>query len=218
MGHNQRAADLNLGLGWLYYGFARLLRPARAVVIGSWRGFVPMVVAKGCQDNLERGEVTFIDPSLVDDFWKDPAKVEDWFARFGLANIRHHCLTTQEFVETDDYRRLGEIGLLVVDGFHTAEQARIDYEAFQGLLAPRALVLFHDSMRGGTSGMYDRDKPYQVSVRDYMEELRADPGLELLDIAYGEGLTVLRKLGPGSDEPLRDPADRPRRSAARPAS
>ena len=47
MGHNQRLEDLNLGLGWLYYGFARLVRPARAVVIGSWRGFVPLVIAKG---------------------------------------------------------------------------------------------------------------------------------------------------------------------------
>lgn len=37
MGHNQSAEDLNLGLGWIYYGFARLLRPARAVVIGSRR-------------------------------------------------------------------------------------------------------------------------------------------------------------------------------------
>jgi hypothetical protein len=41
MGHHQRRADLNLGMGWLYYGFARLVRPKQVVVIGSWRGFVP---------------------------------------------------------------------------------------------------------------------------------------------------------------------------------
>ncbi|HYV88013.1 MAG TPA: hypothetical protein VFA91_05510, partial [Candidatus Polarisedimenticolia bacterium] len=32
-GHAQRAEDQNLGLGWLYYAFGRILRPRRAVVI-----------------------------------------------------------------------------------------------------------------------------------------------------------------------------------------
>ena len=90
MGHNQRAADLNLGLGWLYYGLARVIRPARAVVIGSWRGFVPLIVGRALQDNLEGGEVTFIDPSLVDDFWQDAGAVSRYFARLSVRNIRHH--------------------------------------------------------------------------------------------------------------------------------
>ena len=62
MGHSQSAADLNLGLGWLYYAFGRFLRPRRAVVIGSWRGFVPLVIAKALQDNQEPGEVVFVEP------------------------------------------------------------------------------------------------------------------------------------------------------------
>ena len=40
MGHHQRAEDQNLGMGWLYYAFGRMIRPRLAVVIGSWRGFV----------------------------------------------------------------------------------------------------------------------------------------------------------------------------------
>ena len=46
MGHGQRARDANLGLGWAYYALARILRPRTAVVIGSYRGFVPMVIAR----------------------------------------------------------------------------------------------------------------------------------------------------------------------------
>lgn len=208
MGHNQRPDDLNLGLGWIYYGLARLIRPARAVVIGSWRGFVPLLIARACQDNREGGEITFIDPSLVDDFWKDPAAVDAWFAGFGIRNVRHHLLTTQQFVGTDAYCELGEIGLLFIDGYHTAEQARIDYLAFEQRLAPRGLVLFHDSMGRRKSGAYGPDR-YEVTVSDYMDELRRDPGLQLLDIPYGEGLTVLRKLGPGSDVALVDPPPTP---------
>ena len=75
MGHGQRSEDLNLGLGWLYYGLTRAIRPSTIVAIGSFRGFVPLVLGKASQDNVENGRVYFIDPSLVDDFWKDPARV-----------------------------------------------------------------------------------------------------------------------------------------------
>ena len=95
MGHNQRADDLNLGLGWLYYALGRTVRPRRAVVIGSYRGFVPLVLAKALRDNREPGEVTFIDPSLVDDFWKDPETTRAYFRGFDLENIRHFGMTTQ---------------------------------------------------------------------------------------------------------------------------
>ncbi len=73
MGHLQRQEDLNLGLGWIYYALGRVIRPTRAVVIGSLRGFAPSVIAKSMQDNAEGGDVVFIDPSYVDGFWTDPA-------------------------------------------------------------------------------------------------------------------------------------------------
>ena len=98
MGHSQSAADENLGLGWLYYAFGRILRSRRAVVIGSWRGFAPLVIGKALQDNLEPGEVIFIDPSFVDDFWTDVERVREYFQSFGVKNIRHFRMTTQEFV------------------------------------------------------------------------------------------------------------------------
>ncbi len=202
MGHNQRAEDLNLGLGWLYYGLARLVRPRQAVVIGSWRGFVPLVIAKGCHDNVERCALHFIDPSLADGFWKDPAATQAHFRSFGLDNVRHHLHTTQEFVTTPDYGTLTDIGLLFIDGYHTAEQARFDYRAFAERLAPRGLVFFHDSMILRPSGIYGEDRRYDVDVKYFMDELRKDSGLQLLDLPFGTGLTVLRKVGGEHDELL----------------
>ena len=193
MGHGQRADDANLGLGWVYYGLARALRPGSVVVIGSWRGFVPLVFGKALADNPEGGEVVFIDPSLVDDFWKDPARVGAHFLRFGVANIRHHRATTQEFAQSAAYRELGEVGMLFIDGLHTAEQARFDYEAFRDRLAPGGLVFFHDTLRVRTSRIYGDDKPYEHRVKDFVEHLRADPALELLNLAVGDGLTLLRR-------------------------
>lgn len=210
MGHNQRAEDLNLGLGWLYYSFARLVRPRKAVVIGSWRGFVPLVIAKACQDNVEHCDVHFIDPSLADDFWKDPAATQAYFRSFGLDNVRHHLRTTQEFVTTPEYASLTDIGLIFIDGYHTAEQARFDYEAFADRLAPRGIVLFHDSMILKPSGIYGPDRRYEVDVKHYMDELRQDPGLQLLDLPFGTGLTVLRKVSGPHGEVLSTEPRRPR--------
>ena len=62
MGHCQTIEDLNLGMGWLYYGYTRLLRPQKIVVIGSWRGFTPLIFGKALADNGNNGVVHFIDP------------------------------------------------------------------------------------------------------------------------------------------------------------
>jgi predicted O-methyltransferase YrrM len=202
MGHNQRAADLNLGLGWIYYALARVIRPRRAVVIGSYRGFVPLLLGRGFHDNLEPGEVTLVDPSMVDDFWKDEDSVRDHFRFFGLENVRHFKMTTQEFVQTEDYRRLTEIGLLFIDGYHSEEQARFDYESFEGRLGVYGLTLFHDSMITRNSEIYGSDKAYQIRVKYLIDELAHDPGLQVFDLPFGTGLTLVRKLTSASPEPL----------------
>lgn len=196
MGHGQRREDANLGLGWLYYGLVRATRPRRAVVIGSWRGFVPLVLGKALADNGEGGEVVFLDPSLVDDFWREPARVSAWFARFGVDNVCHHCMTTQAFVRSGAFDAVEDIGLLFVDGLHTFEQAQFDHEAFRDRLAPGALVLFHDSARVRTSRIYGEDRAYEHRVKDYMELLRGDPELEQLSLPVADGVTVLRRRDP----------------------
>ncbi len=215
MGHNQRAQDLNLGLGWIYYALARLVRPHQAVVIGSGRGFVPLIIAKGCHDNVEPCAVHFIDPSMVDDFWKDAAATAAHFQSFGLTNVRHHLHTTQQFVTTPEYQSLVDIGLLFIDGYHTAEQARFDYRAFADRMAPRGLILFHDSMVLRPSAIYGSDRQYDVNVKHFMDELRGDPGLQLLDLPFGTGLTVLRKLD-GAEAELTSLDSRRRKIAAPP--
>jgi predicted O-methyltransferase YrrM len=193
MGHAQSKADGNLGLGWLYYSLARLQRAKRIVVIGSYRGFVPMVLARALQDNRNAGIVDFIDPSLVDDFWKDPERVQAHFARFGIENIRHHLYTTQAFVGTDAYRALQDVDVLFVDGYHSHEQARFDHLAFADKLSADASVLFHDSIGNHESRIYGEDKRYAYSVKQYMDELKASPGFQVFDFDYGSGVTLVKR-------------------------
>lgn len=192
MGHAQQPDAGDLGLGWVYYAAARIARVRRAVVIGSYRGFVPAVIGRAFAD-AGGGEVVFIDPSLVDDFWCDPVIVQSHFQRFGIENVRHHLVTTQEFASSDAFERLPEIGLLFVDGLHTEEQARFDYGTFENKLANDGLALFHDSVRERTSRIYGADRPYVHTVCRYMDELRADPRFEVLSLEQGDGLTMVRK-------------------------
>jgi predicted O-methyltransferase YrrM len=193
MGHAQRLEDLNLGLGWLYYGLARTIRSSCAVVIGSYRGFTPLVIARGLADNCEGGVVHFIDPSLVDPFWTDEAGVQDYFAGLGITNIVHHGLTTQEFVETAAYQELPPIGLALVDGFHSAEQARFDFEALTRKLAPQGIVLLHDSVWHLPSGMYGPGREYMHTVVDFLDDLKQQPQWQVLDLPFGDGLSLVRR-------------------------
>lgn len=192
MGHAQNPESGNLGLGWLYYGMARVVKPATAIVIGSHRGFVPLMLGRALADH-GGGKVVFIDPSLVDHFWREPNRVQAHFAKFGLNNIEHHCLTTQEFVKSAAYKSLNEVGLVFIDGYHSYEQARFDFEAFEPLLSERGMVLFHDSVRIRLSRIYGADKAYEHRVRDFMLELRKDASLQVFDLPYGDGLTLVRK-------------------------
>jgi predicted O-methyltransferase YrrM len=193
MGHAQRVDDLNLGLGWIYYGLARTMRPAVAVVIGSYRGFVPLMLGKALADNGEGGQVHFIDPSYVDDFWKDAAAVNAHFARYGLSNVQHYLMTTQQFVESAAYRELGAPGIVFIDGYHTQEQVRFDYESFRYRLGADGVTLFHDTRYVKPSRMYGPDRVYTRTVRYFIDELKQDPALQVLDMPFGDGLTLVRR-------------------------
>jgi predicted O-methyltransferase YrrM len=193
MGHAQKPETADLGLGWIYYGLARVINPPRAVVIGSFRGFVPLVIARALADNGSGASVEFVDPSLVDDFWSDADRVQSHFRQFGLTNVRHHRMTTQEFVKSEAYRTLDGVELAFIDGYNSYEQAKFDFEALEPLVSARGAWLFHDSIRIRPTRIYGPDKVYEHRVRDLMVELRANPAFQVFDVPYGDGLTLVRR-------------------------
>jgi len=194
MGHCQRLQDLNLGMGWLYYGLARLIRPQKAVVIGSWRGFTPLVFGKALADNAEGGVVYFIDPSQADNFWKDEVKTKTYFESFGINNIQHFLMTTQEFAESNEYKKIDKVGIVFVDGLHTEEQVRFDYEAFERLLSDDGMFLFHDSLSTSkVRWLYDPEQRYERRVGSFIDELKTRVPLQVMDLPFAKGLTLVRK-------------------------
>ena len=129
----------------------------------------------------------------MDDFWCDPAAVQSHFAAFGVTNVQHHRMTTQEFVGTEAYRALGGLELVFIDGYHSYEQARFDFQAFEPLVSPRGAFLFHDSIRIRPTGIYGPDQGYEHRVRDLMTELKGNSLYQVFDVPYGDGLTLVRK-------------------------
>jgi predicted O-methyltransferase YrrM len=194
MGHHQSAEDLNLGLGWLYYALARVQRCTNAVVIGSYRGFVPLVLARALSENRQQGQVVFVDPSYVDDFWAEPSRVEAHFRSFGVDNIKHFKRTTQDFAKSPEFEKLQDVDLLFIDGYHTEEQARFDHETIESKLTPDAYVLFHDSIRKRRSRLYGEDNIYEHSVCNYIEKLKGRVDLQVFDFPFDSGVTLVRKL------------------------
>ena len=193
MGHYQRVEDANLGFGWLYYAIARVQRPKAVLVVGSWRGFVPLVLAHALAHNTEGGEVILVEPSLVDDFWLEPDRVAAQWAHHGVTNIRHFAQTTQQFAASAECASLRDVGMLFVDGYHTEAQARFDHEALARCLTSDAVIVFHDSVRERRSAIYGEDRPYSHSVHRYMEQLRGSAEWDVWSMPQADGVTLVKR-------------------------
>ena len=56
-----------------------------------------------------------------------------------------------------------------------------------------ALVLFHDSVRTRRSRIYGEDKAYEHSVMNYVQQLKQRADLQVLDLPYDSGVTLVRR-------------------------
>jgi predicted O-methyltransferase YrrM len=164
--------DQNLGYGFLFYAFARLIRPATVVVLGSKAGFSAVLFAAALRDNSgttiaevacystilarpgAKGMVHLVDPSYSEKrgdpnhwhgvgFWNDAQSVQKHWQRFGISDyVRHYKMTSQEFL--NDCACPSVVDLLYIDGDHSYEGIRHDFDGFYPLLRAGAIVLAHD--------------------------------------------------------------------------
>jgi predicted O-methyltransferase YrrM len=150
-----------------------------------------MVLAQAIQDVGQNGRLVFIDPSFVDDQWKGDTKA--YFKGFGINCISHHRQTSQDFLASSTLKE-DSIDLLFIDGYHTYEQCRLEHEGFTPLLSPRAITLFHDSSSRITSSIYGEDRAYAHTVWRYIDELKKDPGFEVVNLEIAQGVAMVRQV------------------------
>lgn len=186
-------ANWQSGLGdahYILYGVVRMLRPRVVVEIGSARGKSTCTLALACKQN-GHGKIYAIDPHTPN-AWSDLGVKSDSYD-FLMSRLRAYWLNEWcEVIATTSQVAAQKwscpIDLLFIDGDHTYEGVKHDFEAFKPWLSEHAIVLFHDS-----HWEYIRDNPYyreDCGVPRYLSELQRE-GYHSVPLYPPPGITLL---------------------------
>jgi predicted O-methyltransferase YrrM len=173
-GDRLRFVDFNSGLGdsaWMLYGLARSLKPEVCVEIGSAQGKSACYVGLALKEN-KRGKLYAIDPHAPTN-WNDTESLESW--PIFRKNIR--TVGVEEFVEpirsTSTVAAAmwtRPIDLLFIDGDHSYEGVKSDWDLFAKFVNRFGFVVFHDTLWD-----LNPDPKWQradMGVPRFVEELR----------------------------------------------
>jgi predicted O-methyltransferase YrrM len=194
--------DWRSGVGdavFVLYGLVRAQRPQVVVEIGSARGRSSCALALACRTN-GKGRVFAIDPHDVNPWTEsETGGSTEAFLRARLQDyhLNEWCevmaMTSVEAAKT--WTR--KIDLLFIDGDHSFDGVRSDFEMFRSWLAPNALVAFHDtawnhySLPEGQAQSEDlRGKLATMGVPRFMEALKHE-GYRSITLPLAPGLTIL---------------------------
>jgi predicted O-methyltransferase YrrM len=185
--------DFKSGLGdsaSLLYGLARSLKPKVCVEIGSARGMSACYVGVALMENGS-GKIYAIDPHAKTS-WNDSHSVET--LPVIEHNIRYLGLTKYvEIVHKTSDEAVKEwsqpIDLLFIDGDHTYEGVRRDWEMFSPFLTEFGVTVFHDTI-------WDLDPDPRwyrsdMGVPRFVEDLRKE-GYPVLTINQDYGVSILQ--------------------------
>jgi len=154
-GHSVNYTQYFLGFGLIHYAFVRNLKPESILCVGSRKGFIPAAIALACKDN-GKGHIDFVDAGYDRDqptkhwsgigFWKkeDPDK---HFAKIGVNNyITTYVMTNEEYAKKFPKKRYQYI---YIDGDHSYEGVKLDYDLFWPKLDQGYFMSFHDVVARG---------------------------------------------------------------------
>ncbi len=195
----QLHSETSLGFGYLYYGLSRIINPKCVVCIGSKWGFSPALFALGQKHAQGDGRVYFIDAGYEqnrDDLNKSWGGAGIWKNSGGQPFVDLDLNNVEMIVaRTSDVSWDKDIDILLIDGDHTYEGCKYDYEKF----GPYAsYILFHDTsyLEDTRRIQYDGSilpplknerSQYQFGVRKLVSEIEAPK----FEIPIFSGLTLI---------------------------
>ena len=197
-----RSIHFHSGLGdsaWALYGLVRSMKPRVCVEIGSARGRSACHIGLALREN-GAGRLYAIDPHR-ETAWNDSDSKDTYRAL--LRNIRRLGLAHYvEVIRRDSAEAAREwtrpIDLLFIDGDHSHEGVRRDWEAFVRFVAPFGLVVFHDTLWDlRPDPKYARP---DMGVPRFVEELRMS-GYPVITLEQDFGVSLVQPVRHGA--PLR---------------
>jgi predicted O-methyltransferase YrrM len=189
--------DFQSGLGdsaWLLYGLTRSIKPKVCVEIGSARGKSACTIGLAlCRNGL--GKLYAIDPHSTTT-WNDTMSVDS----FAIINENLQKAGVTDFVEivrkTSVEAAKGwdkKIDLIFIDGDHSYEGVKADWELFLPHLNEFGVVVFHDTI-------WDLKPDKSIARADmgvprFVDELRA-AGYPVITIDQNFGVSLVQpKIG-----------------------
>lgn len=194
-------AEWNSGLGngvYILYSLVRALEPEAIVEIGSARGKSTCAMALACSEN-GKGKVFAIDPHM-ENSWTDAGNELD-SGRFLEGRLSEYGLTPWcQMIRSRSVDAAGgwsrKIDLLFIDGDHTYEGVRRDFELFAPFLTDRSIVCFHDTL-----WEHERERVgyrSDMGVPAYMSDLQ-DRHYKIVNVPSQHGLAMMHGTPSGFD-------------------
>ena len=185
--------DFRSGLGdssYLLHGLVRSMKPNLCVEIGSARGRSACFIGLALKDN-GRGKLIAIDPHKSTE-WNDSDSVET----IDIIRDNIRCLGIEKQVEIRRQTSAeaaqgwtGRIDLIFIDGDHSYEGVKRDWDLFSPHLAEFGVAVFHDTM--WDQPPYQNQARADMDVPRFLDELR-EAGYPVITIDQDYGVSLVQ--------------------------
>lgn len=194
-----RAATIQFhsGLGnssAILYGLVRSMKPEVCVEIGSARGKSTCAIASGLKEN-GRGKLYAIDPHMPTD-WNDYYSVDTFdilrrnISTLGLTN-QVEIIRSLSDEASRDWAHV--IDLIFIDGDHSYEGVKRDWDMFVKHVSRFGVVVFHDTMWDiRPNPELTRTRP-NIGVPRFVDELRRQ-GYPVITLDMDYGVCIVQPI------------------------
>lgn len=197
---HQKMGSLEIGSGlgdsaWLLYGFVRSLRPQISVEIGSARGKSTCFIGMALKENGV-GKLFAIDPHCRT-AWNDKDGVDTYPLIVGnlrSLGLEDYVKIIREKSEVAARKWVSQIDLLFIDGDHSYDGVKHDWELYLPFVKQYGLVIFHDTLWD----LHPEPPFYRpdMGVPRFVEELRRQ-GYPVITIDKNYGVSIVQPVKGG---------------------
>ena len=185
--------------GWILHGLVRSMKPEVCVEIGSAHGYSTCLISLALHQNL-KGHLWAVDPHQVN-HWSDDnpdGTLESLRRNLWRVGVHHRVDIVQKNTADaiDDLPKT--IDFAFIDGDHSYEGVKQDWEIISPRMSPFGVVVFHDTLwdRKADDPYYKKWRRDGMGVPGFIEELRCK-GYPVITLDGDWGLSLIQATTKG---------------------